>query len=85
MTDGVLVSIKVENGKYEEDFEIPLNIKAENWIETIKVYFVQKRIIPESLMSEKLIITYNNHIIQDSDTLMKLGVADGSVLSVGWR
>ena len=79
MENEIIVTIR-DNNFFEEDFEIPADIKVLKWIEQIEDYLRHK-------MNEKqqLILIYNGEPLEENDTLQALGITDGSILEIEWR
>lgn len=79
----VILTIKNNNG-FEEDFEIPADIRAEKWIGQIGEYLRQK----ESFKNEVAnfpVLSFKGKVIEESETLKELNIADGSILMLDWR
>ncbi len=77
------VIITIVDGKgFEEDFEIPAEIKLEKWIDQISGYLKPKYSIEEGY---QLLLSYKDRKLNSDDTLTEMSVTDGSILTLEWR
>ena len=80
MEEKAVVTIR-SNGKQEDDFEIPRNIRSEKWMPIVEQYMRSEN----GATGDLFLLYYNGNIIKDNDTLQSLGIWDGSILDAEWR
>ena len=66
---------------FEEDFEIPRNIRYEKWRPIIEQYLKRTASVGDGSLD----LYYKGNNIAENDTLKKLGVWDGCILEGAWR
>ncbi len=80
MNETSIITI-VFKGLFEEDFEIPRNVRCGMWIPIIEEY---ARSFEDS-WEGYIAVYYRGNLLKESDTLKELGIWDGSILEAQWR
>ncbi len=81
MDNEVIITIRCGD-KFEEDFEVPVNLKIEKWITPVEDYLKQKDVF-EFSGEGHLFFAHNGERISERNTLQELSIWDGAILDAG--
>ena len=81
MKDKVIVTIRLEDGSFEDDFEIPVTSRMQDVIPQLENHLAQ--IAPKFFQTETAITLYANGAeLKGKDSLSSRDLWDGSIITV---